>query len=95
MSEYTDKASYSVYLYPNDNADVIATKKQFAKRQAFGALNVPMSNPGVYVIHTIEHILTKADPLDTFVYYLYTFEIHFRAWGVNNGATNDTDTGKV
>lgn len=36
----------------HDNAETIATKKQFAKRQAFALLNTEMQDNAIYVIHT-------------------------------------------
>lgn len=45
-----------------DNAETIATKKQFAKRQAFALLNTELADDTTYVIRT-EATYTPSRPL--------------------------------
>lgn len=78
---------YTVHInIIHDNLDVIATKKQFAKRQAFAALNTELQDDTVYVIRTSGKWVANEPPLQISGEPLvtgdgiYTYAIRYMEW---------------
>ena len=83
----------------HDTAETIAIKKQFAKRQAFAALNTELADGTTYVLTTsgawkanIPSLDEAGNPIVTGDG-TYVYKITYHEWGPNNGATRATATG--
>ena len=71
----------------HDTPDAIATKRQYAKRQAFAALNTELADDTTYVLHTSQKWVAVSDPLglDEMPIFgrgdgTYTYTITYQAW---------------
>lgn len=71
----------------HDSVAAIATKKQFAKRQAFALLNTELADDTTYMLHTSQKWVAASDPLgleETAIFGrgdgTYTYTINYAAW---------------